>query len=280
MTSSPCAFRALALASTASVADSAMAAMLSGDPRCTDLPCWHSDRVARPPARYRSPRPSCPADGRFGCGPSKVPTRGSRRPGRRRPAPRHVAPPGPGQAPVVGGVRAGLHDAVRAARRLGGRAGQRRLDVFWDVATFGLIEPTQPAPGASASSPRSSRRRPRPRRTSSPPDVIDGARGTHPMPTPRPDVDLYALTHNETSTGVMMPLGGRPEPTGLVAVDATSGAGGLPWSPARGRRLLLRPAEVLRLRRRAVARAVLARRGRAHRADQRRRAAGSRPRST
>ena len=53
----------------------------------------------------------------------------------------------------------------------------------------------------------------------------------------RDDIDLYALTHNETSTGVMMPIR-RPEGAalpadggGLVAVDATSGAGGLPVDP-------------------------------------------------
>ena len=47
-----------------------------------------------------------------------------------------------------------------------------------------------------------------------------------------PTVDLYALTHNETSTGVMMDLR-RPEGAGdaLVAVDATSGAGGLRFDP-------------------------------------------------
>jgi phosphoserine aminotransferase len=46
-------------------------------------------------------------------------------------------------------------------------------------------------------------------------------------------VDLYALTHNETSTGVMMPIE-RPEgSTGLVAVDATSGAGGLMVDPTQ-----------------------------------------------
>ena len=54
----------------------------------------------------------------------------------------------------------------------------------------------------------------------------------------RDDIDLYALTHNETSTGVMMPIlrpdGARlpHEGGGLVAVDATSGAGGLPVVPA------------------------------------------------
>ncbi|MEZ5255787.1 MAG: aminotransferase class V-fold PLP-dependent enzyme [Ilumatobacteraceae bacterium] len=42
------------------------------------------------------------------------------------------------------------------------------------------------------------------------------------------------MTHNETSTGVSMPLV-RPagaDDDALVAVDATSGAGGLAWSPA------------------------------------------------
>jgi phosphoserine aminotransferase len=46
----------------------------------------------------------------------------------------------------------------------------------------------------------------------------------------RPGIDLYALTHNETSTGVMMPVA-RPvgaDDGALVAVDATSAAGGLP----------------------------------------------------
>src|SRR5207248_8356869 len=46
----------------------------------------------------------------------------------------------------------------------------------------------------------------------------------------REDVDLYALTHNETSTGVMMEIR-RPGGAGLVAVDATSGAGGLRVDP-------------------------------------------------
>ena len=65
------------------------------------------------------------------------------------------------------------------------------------------------------------------------PQVITSEVGTHPKPVADPTVDLYALTHNETSTGVSMPIR-RPEGAtapadggGLVAVDATSGAGGL-----------------------------------------------------
>ena len=49
--------------------------------------------------------------------------------------------------------------------------------------------------------------------------------GAHPQP--RAEIDTYALTHNETSTGVAMPVGRIGADT-LVIVDATSGAGGLP----------------------------------------------------
>ena len=66
------------------------------------------------------------------------------------------------------------------------------------------------------------------------PDIIEAPFGTHPDPVPA-DVDVYALTHNETSTGVQMPLRrptGVDPADGLVAVDATSGAGGLRWDPA------------------------------------------------
>src|SRR3712207_8654979 len=48
----------------------------------------------------------------------------------------------------------------------------------------------------------------------------------------RSAADLYALTHNETSTGVAMPVR-RASPQGLVAVDATSAAGGLPVDPSQ-----------------------------------------------
>jgi phosphoserine aminotransferase len=66
------------------------------------------------------------------------------------------------------------------------------------------------------------------------PMVVNSAPGTHPQAvTPDGDIDLYAFTHNETSTGVAMQLT-RPSFAGdaLVVVDATSAAGGLMWSPA------------------------------------------------
>jgi phosphoserine aminotransferase len=61
---------------------------------------------------------------------------------------------------------------------------------------------------------------------------VEAEPGTHPQARPRPDVDLYALTHNETSTGVAMPVR-RPAPGALVAVDGTSAAAGLRVDPGQ-----------------------------------------------
>ena len=66
------------------------------------------------------------------------------------------------------------------------------------------------------------------------PSVIASAPGSHPLPAAEAGVDAYALTHNETSTGVRMDIR-RPAGTddgALVLVDATSGAGALPVDPA------------------------------------------------
>jgi phosphoserine aminotransferase len=103
--------------------------------------------------------------------------------------------------------------------------------VFWDVATFGLIDQrsqhlvfgefSSKFAAAAAAAP-----------WLLDPTVIDGAVGTHPLPVAEDGVDVYALTHNETSTGVAMPLVRPAGAEGLVVVDATSAAGGLPWSPA------------------------------------------------
>src|SRR6202012_5149643 len=67
------------------------------------------------------------------------------------------------------------------------------------------------------------------------PSVIASQPGTHPLPRAEAGVDAYALTHNETSTGVRMPVR-RPagaDAGSLVLVDATSAAGALPVDPAQ-----------------------------------------------
>jgi phosphoserine aminotransferase len=60
--------------------------------------------------------------------------------------------------------------------------------------------------------------------------VIESAPGSHPAATADPRADAYALTHNETSTGVAMPVRRVPgaDPGSLILVDGTSAAAGLP----------------------------------------------------
>jgi phosphoserine aminotransferase len=102
--------------------------------------------------------------------------------------------------------------------------------VFWDAATFGLVEAqSQHLVFGEFSSKFADA-------VAAAPHLKDPARietepGTHPVARAAAGVDLYALTHNETSTGVAMPIE-RPagiDAGALVAVDATSGAGALRW---------------------------------------------------
>jgi phosphoserine aminotransferase len=62
------------------------------------------------------------------------------------------------------------------------------------------------------------------------PQVISADPGDAPEPVAAADVDVYAWAHNETSTGVAVPVRRPAGATAdqLVLVDATSGAGGLP----------------------------------------------------
>ena len=186
------------------------------------------------PTQIRIPADLLPADGRFGSGPSKV--RPEQIEAIRRAA-TTVMGTSHRQAPVkslVGRLRAGvaqlfsLPDGYEVVLGLGGAT------AFWDVATFGLIERrSQHLSFGEFSSKFAAAAQAAPHLDE--PAIIESPVGTHPWPEPDAAVDLYALTHNETSTGVMMPLR-RPEGTAgsaLVAVDATSGAGGLRFDPAQ-----------------------------------------------
>ena len=124
----------------------------------------------------------------------------------------------------------------------------------------------------TASSRRSSPRRPRRRPSSRTRSWSRPSPATRPRPVADPAADVIAWAHNETSTGVMVDVE-RPEGAAeaLVLVDATSGAGGLPVSTIAGRRLLLRSAEGLRRRRRPLARRPQPGRDRPDRGARRRR---------
>ncbi|MDQ1437019.1 MAG: phosphoserine aminotransferase [Acidimicrobiaceae bacterium] len=173
-----------------------------------------------------------PSDGRFGSGPSKV------RPdavdalaavARSYMGTSHRQA---GVRSIVGRLRAGLRSLFSLPDDYEIVLGNGGTTVFWDAAVFGLIErKSQHLSFGEFSSKFASAVAAAPHLDA--PDVIDAPPGTHPLPAAREGVDVYALTHNETSTGVMMdvrrPDGAAPE--SLVAVDATSGAGGLRVDP-------------------------------------------------
>jgi phosphoserine aminotransferase len=101
--------------------------------------------------------------------------------------------------------------------------------LFWDAMAFGLIERrSQHLVFGEFSSKCAQAVLAAPHLSD--PEVIESPAGTHPTPQASEGVDLYSLTHNETSTGVAAPVL-RPAPQGLVSVDATSAAGGMEIDP-------------------------------------------------
>lgn len=168
-----------------------------------------------------------PKDGRFGCGPSKIrpdalASLTSEAQGIIGTSHRQK-----GVKDVVGRVRSGLTDLFSLPDGYEVVLGNGGSTAFWDIATFGLIEKkSQHLSFGEFSSKFASAAKAAPFLDE--PSVIKSEPGTHPLPVAEPGVDVYALTHNETSTGVAMPI---IRPAGsegaLVLVDATSAAGGL-----------------------------------------------------
>lgn len=178
--------------------------------------------------RVKIPAELLPADGRFGSGPSKV----------RLDALDALAATGTmlmgtshRQAPVknlVGSIRSGLAelftlpDGYEIVLGIGGAT------AFFDATAFGLIrDKSQHLVHGEFSSKfaRSVMSAP----FLSTPSVIESGFDTHPTAAAETGVDAYIWTHNETSTGVMVPVErvvGADEDA-LMIVDATSAAGGL-----------------------------------------------------
>ncbi|MDP3711546.1 MAG: phosphoserine transaminase [Mycobacteriales bacterium] len=169
-----------------------------------------------------------PADGRFGAGPSKV--RDAQLDALL--AARSVLGTSHRQKPVkdvVGRVRSGLSSLFSLPDGYEVVLGNGGATEFWDIATFGLIERRSlHATFGEFSSKFATAAKAAPFLDD--PVVVTSDPGTHPDVVAEEGVDLYALTHNETSTGVMMPISrvAGADDGALVAVDATSGAGGLP----------------------------------------------------
>ena len=180
------------------------------------------------PPEIRIPANLLPSDGRFGSGPSKVRAEAVAALAGNAPGYLGTSHRQAGVRSVVRRLREGLVSLFNLPDGYEVALGNGGATAFWDVATFCLIgrrsqhlsfgEFSSKFAAAAAAAPHLED-----------PEVITSPPGTHPAPEPRADIDLYALTHNETSTGVSMPIR-RPDgaPSGsLVAVDATSAAGGL-----------------------------------------------------
>jgi phosphoserine aminotransferase len=168
-----------------------------------------------------------PVDGRFGCGPSKI----------RPEALAALSASGNSilgtshrQKPVknvVKRVREGLTSLFDLPEGYEVVLGNGGSTAFWDIATIGLIEErSQHLVFGEFSSKFASASKEAP--FLGEPTVIKAEPGSHPVSVAEAGIDVYALTHNETSTGVAMPII-RPAGTdgALVLVDATSAAGGL-----------------------------------------------------
>ena len=172
-----------------------------------------------------------PRDGRFGSGPTKVrPEQVAALAAARELGTSHR------QAPVravVRRIRAGLAELFSLPNGHVVALGNGGTTAFWDAAAFGLIgERSQHLSFGefSAKFAMVTTRAP----WLETPTVISSEPGSLPLPRAEAGVDAYALTHNETSTGVCMPVrrpAGAAEGS-LVLVDATSGAGALPVDAA------------------------------------------------
>ncbi|EID10042.1 phosphoserine aminotransferase [Mycobacterium xenopi RIVM700367] len=169
-----------------------------------------------------------PRDGRFGSGPSKV------RPEQLQALTTSAAGlfgTSHRQAPVkglVGRVRSGLREYFSLPDDYEVILGNGGATAFWDAAAFCLIDKrslhlsygefSSKFASAVAKNP-----------FVGDPVIVKADPGSAPEPRSDPSVDVIAWAHNETSTGVAVPVQ-RPVGSGdaLVVIDATSGAGGLP----------------------------------------------------
>jgi phosphoserine aminotransferase len=168
-----------------------------------------------------------PADGRFGSGPSKV--RAEQVASLAADAPTYLGT-SHRQAPVrnvVSEIKSSMASLFSLPDGYEVLLGNGGTTTFWDAATFGLITArSEHLCFGEFSAKFAAATRAAPHLED--PVVIESEPGSHPDAVADASVDVYALTHNETSTGVMAPIVRPHGAEGIVLVDATSGAGGLP----------------------------------------------------
>lgn len=165
-----------------------------------------------------------PADGRFGCGPSKI----------RQEQLDHLVGAGilgtsHRQAPVkdlVGRVRSGLGELFRAPEGYEVVLGNGGSTAFWDAAVFSLIEKRSQHLVFGEFGQKFAKAAAAPFLEA--PDVITAPAGSRSEFVVTAGIDVYAWPQNETSTGVMAPVTRvTGDPGALTVIDATSAAAGI-----------------------------------------------------
>jgi len=194
-----------------------------------------SPSAAPDPGAIILPAELRPADGRFGSGPSKV----------RPAAVARLAEAASGYLgtshrretvrAVARGIREGLCELYALPDGYEVLLGNGGTTTFWDAAAFGLVERrSEHLAFGEFSAKFAAVTRGAPHLEE--PIVVESEPGTHPEPVVDVSVDAYALTHNETSTGVMMEVrrpGSAVPSDAVVLVDATSAAGALRLDPTQ-----------------------------------------------
>jgi phosphoserine aminotransferase len=172
------------------------------------------------------PKNLLPADGRFGCGPSKV-----------RPEQVHALShdqisllgTSHRQAPIkdlVGRIRSGFSDLFSLPDGYEVVLGNGGSTAFWDAAAFSLIEQRSQNLVFGEFGGKFAQAAAAPFLTT--PEVIEAPAGSRSEAHVTSGVDVYAWPHNETSTGVMAPVTRiHGDPGALTVIDATSAAGGV-----------------------------------------------------
>ena len=174
-----------------------------------------------------------PLDGRFGSGPSKV---RAAQLTRLSGADAGLMGTSHRQQPVkqlVGRIRAGVAELLGAPDGYEVALGNGGTTAFWDAAAFGLVRDRAVALSYGEFSGKLAsvlERAP----FLEQPIVLRADPGDAPQPAALPGADVICWAHNETTTGVMVPVT-RPSGAGdvLVLVDATSAAAALPLDAAQ-----------------------------------------------
>jgi phosphoserine aminotransferase len=186
------------------------------------------------PTEITIPADLLPSDGRFGSGPTKI---RDAQLAALTAAGHDLLGTSHRQAPVRGlvqRVREGLTLLFRLPEDYLVVLGNGGTTSFWEIAAFGLItNRSQHLSFGEFSSKFATVTQAAPWLAD--PSVIRSEPGTHPAPVAEAGIDAYAFTHNETSTGVAMPIrrvAGADE-SALVLVDATSAAGGIAVDPSQ-----------------------------------------------